>query len=422
MKFDIPEYVRDVLRHLTDAGYEAFLVGGCVRDAALGIVPHDYDITTGALPEETLSVFRGYRVIETGLRHGTVTVISDCRPIEVTTYRIDGEYLDGRHPSEVTFTDNIHLDLSRRDFTVNAMAYSPRDGLCDPFGGMNDLARRRIACVGDPRERFTEDGLRILRALRFASVLDFSIDDATSAAVRSMFPLLRGISRERIAAELRRLVCGVGAARITAKYPEVIAECLGINENDAVRLSETVSRLEADPVVRLAAAAILSGSDDPRLAARRIMSNLKSSSADRRRAETLAAEAAVELPRDRAGILRLMGRLDASELPVVGELRRAVTAGTSDGGEVDAFLSLSQKLAAEDPCVRIDRLAVGGDSVMRITGREGREVGEILRRLLDGVIDGRLKNDRETLETALATEFVRERTLPPKESLTDGKI
>lgn len=404
----IPEYVNNVLSRLSEAGFEAFLVGGCVRDAALGLMPHDYDIATNARPEETINIFDSYRIIETGIQHGTLTVLSEGNPIEITTYRVDGEYLDCRHPSEVTFTNNLDFDLSRRDFTVNAMAYSPIAGLRDPFGGLNDLAAGRISCVGEPSKRFSEDGLRILRALRFASVLDFSISDTTSDAVRAMFDLLRGISRERIDSELRRLICGVGASRIMAQYPEIIAGCLGVSEDSVVRLSGALSYLEADPVERFAALAILSDPDDPGKEAQRILTGLKASSADTRCASTLALEAARELPLDRAGILRLMGRVKMSELPAIAELRRVFCAAFDSGtvnDDADAFLALAREAADEHPCVRIDQLALDGNDVMRIANTSGKQVGDALKWLLDGVIDGHFRNDYDSLEAALRKRF-----------------
>lgn len=167
MQFNIPENIARIINMLENAGYEAYIVGGCVRDSLMGIPPHDFDITTSALPEETERVFSEMRLIETGLKHGTVTVLSDGDPVEITTYRVDGEYLDSRRPESVTFTRNIRDDISRRDFTMNGIAYSPKRGLFDEFGGSEDIKRGIIRAIGDPEKRFREDALRILRGMRF---------------------------------------------------------------------------------------------------------------------------------------------------------------------------------------------------------------------------------------------------------------
>ena len=180
IKIKIPSYCQKLIDSLNNCGFEGFLVGGCVRDALLGEKPNDYDITTNATPDEMLKVFKDYTVIKTGLKHGTLTVVVEGKNIEVTTFRVDGEYSDNRRPDSVEFTKNIEDDLSRRDFTVNAMAYNDQNGFVDVFGGMKDLENKIIKCVGNPDKRFLEDGLRILRAIRFASVLDFEIEEETA--------------------------------------------------------------------------------------------------------------------------------------------------------------------------------------------------------------------------------------------------
>ncbi|MBQ3591993.1 MAG: hypothetical protein II979_08620, partial [Clostridia bacterium] len=244
----IPVSVARVLDVLHGAGFEAYIVGGCVRDHLMGRVPGDYDVTTSALPEETMAAFAGWRIIETGLKHGTVTVVSKNDAgghdnIEITTFRIDGEYMDNRHPREVTFTRSLAEDVARRDFTVNAMAYSDPTGVIDLYDGQGDLGRKIIRCVGDAEKRFREDGLRILRALRFSSVLDFSPaeEDAaedkqsTAEAIRSLRELLTGISRERIHVELTKLLCGIGAGRVLRAYPDVAATILPMLTEERTR-------------------------------------------------------------------------------------------------------------------------------------------------------------------------------------------
>ena len=209
MKIHVPPFAAAVIGKLGAGGYEAYAVGGCVRDTMLGRAPNDWDVTTSALPETTLSLFScadGFKAVPTGIAHGTVTVISGGEPVEVTTFRVDGKYSDHRRPDSVGFTGRLEEDLARRDFTINAMAYSPERGLIDPYGGLRDLGDRIIRCVGEPERRFDEDALRILRALRFASTLGFEIDDQTAEAAVRLRALILDISRERVSAELEKLV------------------------------------------------------------------------------------------------------------------------------------------------------------------------------------------------------------------------
>ena len=212
MPIQLPEDVKAILHTLQTAGYEAYAVGGCIRDSLLGRIPDDWDITTSAKPEETKALFG--RTVDTGIRHGTVTVMRHGRGYEVTTYRVDGEYEDGRHPKEVTFTASLKEDLKRRDFTVNAMAYNEKDGLVDLFGGRQDLERGIIRCVGDANERFSEDALRIMRAVRFSAQLGFVIENGTREAIRSHAENLRQVSAERIQIELTKLV--------TSPHPDLL--------------------------------------------------------------------------------------------------------------------------------------------------------------------------------------------------------
>lgn len=201
----IPAPVLEVVRRLKERGYAAYLVGGCVRDLLRGVQPKDFDVATSALPTEVVASFR--RVIPTGIEHGTVTVLSDGHPVEVTTFRLEGAYVDGRRPSSVEFHSEIEVDLSRRDFTINAMAYEPgADGVVDPFGGQKDLSARVVRCVGQPRERFSEDGLRALRAIRFAAVLEFQLDPATQEAIGKTLDVFRRVSMERVRDEFLKLL------------------------------------------------------------------------------------------------------------------------------------------------------------------------------------------------------------------------
>ena len=221
MVIKIPPQVNRAIEILQNSGHSAYVVGGAVRDVLMGKTAHDWDITTSALPEETLSAFSDFRTVETGLKHGTVTVIVDGMSLEITTFRIEGDYSDNRHPDKVDFTDKIEDDLSRRDFTVNAIAYSPQKGFADPFDGQSDIRKKIIRCVGNPDKRFGEDALRILRALRFSSVLGFEIDAETAESIRRNYKLLANISVERIFAETSKLLCGKYAGKILREFEDV---------------------------------------------------------------------------------------------------------------------------------------------------------------------------------------------------------
>ena len=218
----IPDEVRQAVTQLNNAGFEAYPVGGCVRDLLRGKQPHDWDITTSALPEQTAAIFAEDRTIPTGLQHGTLTVLKNGMPLEITTYRVDGDYADGRHPDRVTFTRSLTEDLARRDFTINAMALDIQNGVVDPFFGQEDLKNGVIRCVGDPDKRLTEDALRLLRALRFSSVLGFTIEPKTAAAIRRHKERLALVSAERITEEMTKLLCGGNVENVLTEYADVV--------------------------------------------------------------------------------------------------------------------------------------------------------------------------------------------------------
>ncbi len=265
MKIEIPQNVNTAISCLNRSGFDAYVVGGCVRDACLNKKPNDWDVTTGATPAEMKEVFADYRVIETGLRHGTLSVIIDGEVIEITTMRVDGEYSDNRHPDYVEFTTQIEYDLSRRDFTVNAMAYHPEIGFVDPFGGMNDVKNKIIRCVGEADKRFCEDALRIMRALRFSSTLDFDIDSATACAILKNRELLKNVANERIRIELLKLLCGKRVRGILTNFSPVFFEIIpelkpmkNFPQNTPYHIYDvwehtvvSVSSVEPDPVLRM---------------------------------------------------------------------------------------------------------------------------------------------------------------------------
>ena len=361
----MPACPRAAIARLNAAGYEAFAVGGCVRDALLGLPPQDWDIATAALPREVETVFADCRVVETGLRHGTVTVLFDGQPLEITTYRVDGTYADGRHPDGVTFTPSLSEDLKRRDFTVNAMAWHPESGLFDPFDGKKDLKNGVLRCVGEATCRFHEDALRILRALRFAATYGFVIEEDTAAAVRALAARLHMVSAERVRGELFKLICGRWAFRVLREFSTVLPF-----ENGAA--------LETAPDDLCLRLALLHFTPD-------MLHVLKTDTATVRRVERLTAGLSLPLSCERVTLLQALGLLGERDLRLVLSVR--------GDGKVQKALAA---LLAEDPCYTLRQLAVNGSDLTAL-GLSGAAVGAMLKRLLFAVMRGDCPNERAPL-------------------------
>lgn len=261
----IPKDVKAVMDILTNGGYKAYVVGGCVRDSIMGREPNDWDVTTDASPDRIKELFSDFRTVDTGIKHGTVLIVSGKTPVETTTFRIDGEYSDNRHPDEVTFTKNVCDDLARRDFTINAMAYNETEGIVDPFGGQEDIKKQIIRCVGDADTRFNEDALRIMRAVRFSSVLGFTIEEKTAESIIKNENLLSGIASERIISELMKLLCGDNVLNVLTEFRSIIGVFMpelklefdfkqyGKKHGYDVWMHtvHTVNNIENDPILRL---------------------------------------------------------------------------------------------------------------------------------------------------------------------------
>ena len=445
LTINLPADVAVLLTMLRDAGYPAYAVGGCVRDALLGIEPHDWDICTSALPAQMQQVFRGLHTVETGLKHGTLTVVVSHVPYEITTFRVDGAYTDHRHPDTVSFVDNIAEDLSRRDFTVNAMAWSPDAGLVDLFGGREDLAAGVIRCVGEPALRFDEDALRVLRALRFASVYDFTIDPATDAAARKLAPSLAGVAGERIREELLKLLCGRGAGRILRAYPDILSEIIPEirpmigydqqNHHHSYDLWEhTVRAVEnMPPEADLRLAMLLHDTGKPLVRttdehgeghyrghqqasaeiAARAADTLRLDNATRDRVLLLVRYHDIplrtesgEINLDRSFLLRKLNRFGETDLRDLIRIHRAdrIATGYSSPEREDRRmkerLDALDALLAEKPCYTLKDLAVNGHD-LQAAGLRGKEIGETLQRLLEDVMDGRVENSRDALLRAV---------------------
>ncbi|MEE1395047.1 MAG: HD domain-containing protein [Acutalibacteraceae bacterium] len=434
---DMPKNVDTAINLLQSAGFEAYAVGGCVRDSLLGKTPNDWDITTSAKPEDMKSVFADFHCIDTGIKHGTVTVVIDGEPLEITTFRLDGEYEDNRHPKSVTFTSNLGADLGRRDFTVNAMAYSKKTGTVDLFGGQNDLKNGIIRCVGDPDRRFNEDALRILRALRFASALDFEIEEKTAQSLLKNRALLGNISEERIAKELLKLVCGKGAKRILTDFAPVLFEilpelqpmyknshdnphhCYDIYEHTLI----AVESIDPEPTLRFAM--LLHDCGKPavkkfdengvahfyghqRISAEisaQILARLKVSNKFRDEILFLVSnhdrwelyENTEKMPRYLSkfgldGVLNLLKVMRADVLAQSPEYRYRLDQ-IADAEET------AKNLAAQKPCLSLSELQINGRTLMDIGIPQGRKLGAVLAQLLDEVIDGVTKNTQEALTT-----------------------
>lgn len=440
-KNDIPAGVLHVLEILENAGYEAWLVGGCVRDSLRGVSPKDYDVTTNALTAEVMAAFDGFRVIGTGLKHGTVTVLSEGMPVEVTTYRVDGQYSDGRHPDSVSFASDIRSDLSRRDFTVNAMAYSPKRGYLDLFGGMSDLETRMIRCVGDPDRRFSEDALRILRALRFASVLGFDIAPETSEAVHRCRGLLPKIAVERITQELLPLLCGINAGNVLRQYPDVIAEmmppCSAMfgfeqhNPHHAFDVWEHTLRVvdAAPPERMLRLAALLHDIGKPQCfstdekgighfyghaakseeISREIFARyLRTDKRTEERVLFLIGHHDEPMVPERKILRRRLAKYGEEPLRQLLALNRADIRGQSAAlaGEKLAVLdeagSILDGLAGESACTTLRSLEINGGDLMAMGVPKGPIIGSILHQLLNEVCDESLTNSGDTLRNRAA--------------------
>ena len=391
MNFQIPKDVLFILDRLESRGFSADIVGGSVRDLLLGRSPDDYDITTSAPPEEIKATFADLRTIDTGIKHGTVGILLNGKVYETTTYRVDGEYKDARHPESVSFTRNIVDDLARRDFTINSMAYSPKNGLTDPFGGQIDLANGIVRAVGDPMLRFSEDALRILRGIRFAATFGFEIEPMTAAALREKANLLKNVSSERIYIELRKTFDKPHSYGVVKEYSDVLLCVMpGI---DSLVLPEKASYDRADYMSRILSIFYLS-SENPAQAFDTFATTLKTDSHFRK----LGGQVLTAVGKyDVTDSLRLTKCLrDVGEEATLGLINLEKTLGRNADGE------LLSKLLDSGVCYRISDLKVGGMDLKNI-GLAGPKIGLALDNLLTAVIEGRVENEREALTKFLET-------------------
>lgn len=392
----IPSFISDILLTIEHSGFEAFVVGGCVRDSILGKSPSDWDITTSALPEDIIRIFGSCRTIPTGIRHGTVTLVTPNGNVEITTFRIDGSYTDNRHPQSVTFSQNITDDLSRRDFTVNAIAYSARTGLVDPFDGTSDIRKKILRCVGDPYKRFQEDALRIMRALRFSAVLDFSIDKKTAQAILDCRHLLKNIAAERIATELSKLVLAENPQPVLKNYAAVFADILNFNpDKNLSRWEQNIQamcRAVKDPAIRLS---LLFFELNPHTSPAAILKSLKFDNKTIHTAKLLTAHLNTPVLPEPGYIKRLLSQIDTSAFELVLKAQLAAHPGLSQS--IDKAKEIYNSIIAQRQCFRIKDLAVDGNDLVSVLGIKGKAIGNTLDRLLTAVINEECSNTYEAL-------------------------
>ena len=432
LQFKIPSPVTALMSRLEQAGFATYLVGGCLRDSLLGNVPTDWDLATAALPQQVQALFSDARVIETGLQHGTVTVILDGVQMEVTTFRKDGTYADHRRPEQVSFTDHITEDLARRDFTVNAMAYSPARGLSDPFGGQCDLQNKILRAVGDPIRRFEEDALRILRLVRFSATLGFAVEEETAAAAIKQAPLLKYIAQERILQELEKLLMGEFAVAAPRQFTPVIIQVLpeltasvGFDQNNYHHLYDvwehTLHAMEHCAPDRLARWALLLHDcgkphcytvdfrgDGHFYGHAAISAQLSETALERLRMDKRSREEILDLiyhhdhdlfATDKS-LRRWLHRLGEDTLRRLLLVKRADNKGQAPKfdrtAEYDRAETALNDLLTREECFSLQQLAINGTDVMAL-GYTGPAVGEALHRALEAVLAGTCENTRAAL-------------------------
>lgn len=428
----LPENIQNCIDLLENAGFAAYAVGGCVRDACMGLTPHDYDLCTSALPQETEAVFRAYRLVLAGEKHGTVTVITEDGPVEITTFRTEGGYRDNRHPDWVEFLSEIEGDLARRDFTVNAMAYSPKRGFADPFGGRADLENHILRAVGDPASRFREDSLRILRGARFAARFELTPEENTLNAMLSQAGLMEHLARERVFDELCKLLLVAKAEDITrfapllaAVIPE-LAPMIGFDQHSPHHAYDLITHTAhvvegVPPTLPLRWAALLHDTGkvttftrdatgrghfyghakESAAIAGGILLRLKAPTALREEVVTLIGRHMTRLQPERKWLRRQVSKFGFPMVEAMLSLQEADMGskgtGEDDGSAVfSAVRGLLAELKAEDACLSLKDLAVNGNDLMAL-GYRGKAIGTCLNALLEQVVDERLPNERKAL-------------------------
>jgi len=440
VKINVPEEVKTIIKRLNSQGFSAYVVGGCVRDSILNKKPQDWDISSSAKPEQVKEIFYDMGVIETGIKHGTVSVIINHNPYEVTTFRCDGEYKDNRRPDTVTFVSDIDIDLSRRDFTINALACGCEDSseVIDLFGGIEDIKNGIVRCVGEPEKRFSEDALRILRALRFASVLGFDIDNKTSIAIHKQRDLLKNISVERIMSEFKQLVCGINAVIIIREFRDVIeifipeiTAMFEFNQNTPYHCYDvwehTLHSVEMiEPEVDLRFTMLFHDIGKPKVYSEEILENgntlghfyahakyseeiaakilnrLKSDNRLLHDVRNLVRMHGDQIPLSKSGIKRKLNKIGVELFRKLLKVKRADVLAQSPGLADERIKALKDieilfdEIISEEECFKIKDLKINGKDLIEL-GFSGCEIGQTLKIILDAVVDGKIDNDRDKI-------------------------
>lgn len=426
----IPKYAEIIADKLTEKGFEAYFVGGCVRDVFMGNTPHDFDITTNASPDEIKRVFSDFRTILTGEKHGTVTVVSEGENVEVTTYRVDGEYKDSRHPESVMFTTDINEDLARRDFTMNAIAF--KDDFVDPYDGIGDIKNKIIRTVGEADKRFNEDALRIMRALRFAATLGFEIESDTKRSIHKNAQLLKNISPERIYVEFSKLLMGKNSEKILLEYGDVLAvfapciiPTIGFDQKNKYHIYDVYTHMVKstcvapfDLKIRLALFFHDVGKPDcftidekgghfkghseiSHDKAKEVLDYLKVDNNTKNTVlDLIKYHQRVVLP-EKKYVKRFLSKFSFEFFDMLIEVMRADTLAHSDYAlgnlkDIERLKSLKEEIKKDEDCISLKALKVNGNDLIKM-GFEGKRIGEVLNTLLEMVIDGKVENDKEKL-------------------------
>ena len=428
----IPQSVQLCIDTLENAGFAAYLVGGCVRDAYLNLIPHDFDLCTNALPEQTEAVFSDHKLVLAGKKHGTIGVVTDTGVVEITTFRTEGGYTDCRHPQWVEFVPDIEADLARRDFTVNAMAYSPSRGFADPFGGREDLDKGILRAVGEPSARFEEDALRILRGIRFASRYNLSVEEKTRQAMFDLAPRMESLARERVFEEVNRFLQLAKAedlltfAPILAAVIPELEQTLGFDQHSPhhaydvfTHIAYVTAAVPSEPALRWAALLhdvgkpVTFTTDETGRGhfyahaqvgaemANTILLRLKAPTQLREEVVLLISQHMTKLEPEKRFLRRCLNRLGADRVERLLQLQEA-DMGSKGTGKQDQLLQFSQvrallaEIKAENACLQLKDLAVNGNDLLAL-GLTGKQIGETLSSLLEQVMDDVLPNDRSVL-------------------------
>ena len=435
MNLYLPKNVFDIISKIEDKGFECYAVGGCVRDMLLGLTPKDYDLTTNAKPDEIMSIFKDYKIIDTGVKHGTVAVIIDGEVYEITTYRIDGDYEDNRHPKNVEFTSSLKEDLARRDFTVNAMAYNPNKGVVDYFNGKEDLKFKAIRCVGDPDKRFKEDALRILRALRFSSTYNFSVEFNTYNAIAKNKNLLNNISKERISSELVKTLCGENCSYILRRFKDVFAVIIpeittmfhydqSTPHHNKTLWKHTVScvnKIDNEPILRMTmflhdigkpmsekkdekGISHFSGHEKTGAGiAKRILERLRYSNDFVDTVVYLISIHDLRIKPDRIIIKKVLKNIGSENFAMLMKVQMADVLSQSPYHQQEKIDNLNKvnkifnDIMENDECFSLKYLKVNGSDLMGCGMSKGKIIGDTLNLLLNNVIEGSLENNKDIL-------------------------